>query len=88
MGHDFLVEMTGAHDEDLSEVAVLNQVVLDELLELSIGIFALELHDLNNRKDLAILDEKFLKAEIETPESFFFLLTYSSPLHKVSFQSF
>jgi len=48
MGHDFHVKVTGAHDEDLSEVAVLNQVVLDEVLELIVGICALELHDLNN----------------------------------------
>jgi hypothetical protein len=48
MGHDFLVEVTGAHDEDLSEVAVLNQVVLDEVPELSMRIFALELLELDN----------------------------------------
>lgn len=62
MGHDFLVEVTVADDEDLSEVAVLNQVVLDELPELSMRLFTIECGDLDNREDLTVLDE-------EVPES-------------------
>ena len=58
MADHFFAEVLFAHDEDLSESIGRNKVVLDELLELNIRVFAFELVDLHDREDLTVLDEE------------------------------
>jgi hypothetical protein len=58
MADHFFAEVLFAHDEDLSESIGRNKVVLDELLEVKIRVFAFELVDLHDREDLTILDEE------------------------------
>ena len=58
MADHFFAEVLFAHDEDLSEFIGRNKVVLDELLEVNIRVFAFELVNLHNREDLTFLDEE------------------------------